>query len=407
VFDATRTLDPAGLTRARRAVVAVFFMLGLVSAAWASRIPAVKGSLSLSAGSLGVALLGAAVGSFVAMPFTGILLAVVAPRRVVQLGFVPAAGLLPAVTLARSTAQLFVVLLGWGIGIGAVDVATNAEAAHTQRIAGRSIMTRFHASYSIGGLTGAGTGAVAAAAGLPVRWHFLVVGVLTLVAAMVAAQAFPDLREVAGPRDHRHPSAEGRRGPRAPALVMAGLSVVAFGCFLAEGAANDWSGVYLHTSLGTSTGVAAVGYAVFACAMAVGRLVGDGLADRFGPDRLARASAATAAVGFGGALLLNHPVAALVGFALLGAGLSVVVPLAFSAAARVGSTGPSLATVTSFGYLGLMAGPPIIGGLSDVVGLPEALGVVVAIAGVTALLAPFLRSGSPTGGPGPRVPEAV
>ncbi len=387
-------------------MVAVFFMLGLVSAAWASRIPAVKGSLSLSAGSLGVALLGAAVGAFLAMPFTGMLLAVVAPRRVVQLGFVPAAGLLPVVTLARSTAQLFVVLLGWGIGIGAVDVATNAEAAQTQRIAGRSIMTRFHASYSIGGLTGAGMGAVAAAAGLPVRSHFLVVGVVTLAAATVAAQAFPDLREVGDPGDRRHPSAEGRRGRRAPAL-MAGLSVVAFGCFLAEGAANDWSGVYLHTSLGTSTGLAAVGYAVFACAMAVGRLVGDGLADRFGPDRLARASATTAAVGFGGALLLNDPAAALAGFAILGVGLSVVVPLAFSAAARVGRTGPSLATVTSFGYLGLMAGPPIIGGLSDVVGLPEALSVVVAIAGVTALLAPCLRSGSPTGGLGPRKLEGV
>jgi predicted MFS family arabinose efflux permease len=379
-------------------VVAVFFLLGLVSAAWASRIPAIKGSLRLSAGSLGVALLGAAVGSIIAMPITGIVLNAVAPRRVVQLAFVPAAGLVPVITAAHSTAQLFLVLLGWGIGIGAIDVATNTEAAQVQDMAGRSIMSGFHASYSIGGLVGAGTGALAAAGGLAVRWHFLAVGLFTLIAAVVAAQAFPDLRDPAD--DRRRPDRRQRVLP-APTLAIAALALVAFGCFLAEGAANDWSGVYLHTSLRTSPGFAPVGYAVFACAMAVGRLVGDRLADRFGPTRLVRTSATMAAVGFGAALLIGHPAAALVGFAFLGLGLSVVVPSVFTAAAGLGNTGPSLATVTSFGYLGLMAGPPMIGGLSEVIGLPEALSVVVVIAGLTALLAPFLGSGSPAGPGGP------
>lgn len=394
------TRDEAALARARHAVVAVFFLLGLVSAAWASRIPAVKGSLRLSAGSLGLALLGAAVGSIIAMPFTGVVLKSVAPRRVVQLAFVPAAGLIPAVTVAHSTGQLFLVLLGWGVGIGAIDVATNTEAAHVQDISGRSIMVGFHASYSIGGLVGAGTGALAAAGGVSVRSHFLTVGLITLIAGAVATQAFPDLRERArvGGRAGPHPGERaGIRGRAVPGrrLAIAALALVAFGCFLAEGAANDWSGVYLHTSLRTSTGFAAVGYAVFASAMAAGRLVGDRLADRCGPTRLVRASATMAAVGFGGALLIGHPAAALVGFAFLGLGLSVVVPSVFTAAASLGNTGPSLATVTSFGYVGLMAGPPMIGGLSDAIGLPEALSVVVVIAGLTALLAPFLGAGSP------------
>jgi MFS family permease len=178
-----------------------------------------------------------------------------------------------------------------------------------------------------------------------------------------------------------------------PSWALGALALVAFGCFLAEGAANDWSGVYLHTSLRTSAGVAAVGYAVFASAMAGGRLIGDRLADRFGPARLVRVSAGIAAVGFGAALLIGHPVAALVGFALLGAGLSVVVPLVFTATTALGSTGPSLATVTSCGYLGLLAGPPVIGGLSDAFGLPKALGLVIVIAAATAVLAPFLAAG--------------
>jgi MFS family permease len=364
----------------------VFFLLGLESAAWASRIPAIKDSLHLSGGRLGLALLGAAVGSIVAMPATGALLTTVVPRRVVQAAFVPFAVMLPLAAVAGSTIQLFLVLLGWGIGIGGIDVAMNTEAARVQDAAGRSMMTGIHASYSIGGLIGAGTGAVAAAVGLAAGWHFVLVSAVVLIAGLVAAEGFPNVG--AAERTERR----GRRWLPAPSWALAALAVVAFGCFLAEGAANDWSAVYLHSSLGTSSGVAAAGYAVFACAMAGGRLFGDRLSDRFGPARLVQMSAATAAVGLGAALLIAHPAAALVGFALLGIGLSPIVPLVFSATARLGSTGPALASVTTCGYLGLLAGPPIIGGLSNLVGLPAALSVVVGIAAVTVVLARFLKS---------------
>jgi MFS family permease len=165
------------------------------------------------------------------------------------------------------------------------------------------------------------------------------------------------------------------------------LAAMSFGSFLGEGAANDWSAVYLHSSLGAPAGLAAVGYTVFSCTMTVGRLAGDRLADLAGPARLVRWSAGVAGGGFGAALLAGRAWSALAGFAVLGAGLSVVVPLVFSATAGLGRPGPNLALVTSSGYLGTLAGPALIGGVAEAIGLPAALGIVVLLCVLIAVLA--------------------
>ncbi len=165
------------------------------------------------------------------------------------------------------------------------------------------------------------------------------------------------------------------------------LAGIAFACFLVEGAANDWSAVYLLSSLGAGTGLAAVAYTAFSCAMAAGRLVGDNLAERVGPVRLVRISGTAAATGFAVTLAVGKVDVALAGFVVLGLGLSFVVPLALTAASRLGQSGPALATVTSFGYLGLLVGPAVIGGIADLTTLPDALVVIVVLSGMTAALA--------------------
>ena len=134
-------------------------------------------------------------------------------------------------------------------------------------------------------------------------------------------------------------------------------------------------------------GLAAVAYTAFSCAMAAGRLCGDHMAERFGPVLLVRISAATAAIGLAIALALGQVVAAMVGFVLLGLGMSFIVPLVFTASSLLERPGPSLATVNSCGYLGLLIGPALIGGLADAIGLPSALVVIVAICALTATLA--------------------
>jgi MFS family permease len=367
-------------------VFITFLLLGAVGGTWAARIPAIKADLHLSAGTLGLALLGPAAGAVLAMPATGALLASFAPRRVVQVGFVMVAGLLPVITLAGSTWELFAVLAGWGVGIGMIDVGINTEGAQVQHRLGRRIMSRFHAAYSVGGLVGAGLGAAAASSGLSARTHFTIAAVVVVMGGVGASQLFASHSLVRVPSERQ---VHARRPQWSWTLVA--LAAVAFGSFLAEGAANDWSAVYLHSSLGAPAGLAAITYTVFSATMAAGRLVGDHLADRLGPVRLIRLSAGTAAVGFAVALIVGRVWAGLAGFAVLGAGLSLVVPLVFTAAAQLGRSGPNLAFVTSCGYIGMLVGPGLIGGLAEAIGLPQALGVIVTFSALAAILAGVTR----------------
>ena len=383
----------------RVTVTAVFGMLGLATGTWAARIPAIKDGLHLSAGVLGLTLLGPAIGSVLAMPAAGAVLATRAPRRVVQLGIFALGGFLPVAAFASSAWQLFAVLALWGAGLGVVDVAVNVEAAAVQDRIGRSVMSGFHAAYSVGGLAGAGLGGIAAAAGVSARADFLITGAVILVAGCVSGQAFTSRPVAARPADDQRRVRPSRWPQWSWALVC--LAVMAFSSFLAEGAAADWSAVYLHSSLGAPLGLAAVGYTVFSAAMTAGRLVGDRLCDRLGPARLVRLSAGVASVSFGLALLAGQVWSAMAGFAVLGAGLSVVVPLVFTAASRLGRAGPNLAFATSAGYLGMLAGPAIIGGLAEAVGLPAALATIVVLSGLVAVLGHFVlpRPAAPVGPP--------
>src|SRR5690348_10884363 len=214
---------------ARAPVTIVFAMLGLSSGTWAARIPAIKADLRLSAGVLGLTLLGPALGSVLAMPLAGAILATVPPRRVVQCGLLFLAGMLPLTTVVTSPWQLFAALAGWGAGLGVVDVGINIEGAAVQDRLGRRTMSGFHAAYSVGGLVGAGLGGVAAASGVPAREDFLIAGVIVLVAGGVSAQFFSAARParrgagVGQPRVSRWPMWS---------LALVCLAVMSLGSFL-------------------------------------------------------------------------------------------------------------------------------------------------------------------------------
>jgi len=196
----------------------------------------------------------------------------------------------------------------------------------------------------------------------------------------------PDLKGI-GPRS------------RSPLIPLAALAAMALGSILAEGAAIDWSAVYLHSALGAPVGLAALTYTVFAAAMAFVRLAGDRLANRLGPVRLVRVSASIAACCFAAALIVGRVWAGLLGFAALGAGLAFIVPLVFTASSQLGRAGPNLAFVTSCGYAGMLAGPGLIGGLAKAFGLPGALGVIVVCSALAVALTGVVR-------PRPAVPAS-
>ncbi|HZD71735.1 MAG TPA: MFS transporter, partial [Actinomycetes bacterium] len=190
-----------------------------------------------------------------------------------------------------------------------------------------------------------------------------------------------------------------RSGPRLvrPTHALALLGAIAFCGLLCEGAAYDWSAVYLRDSLGSSEGLAVSGYVGFTLAMTAGRLVGDAVRARVGSRLLLGGAAAFASVGLAAGLALADPVAAVAGFALLGAGLSCLIPIVFSVTGSISGlpSGAAIAAISTVGYLGFIVGPPLIGGLGELLTLPAALGVVVALTMLVALMARRLPGGSP------------
>jgi MFS family permease len=387
-------------SQARGAVAAIFLLNGFVFGSWASRIPAVRDHVGLSDGELGLALACGAIGSIVAMPFAGARAARIGSRRATRVAFALLCLGAGVVALAPSLLVLCALLFVMGAAMGSCDVTMNAHGVAVERRYGRAILAGFHAAFSVGGLAGGALGALAAAAGLDVRVH------LALIAALSAAIGLTWSQRFLG----ADADAVGRAEPifvRPPRRLLA-LGGLAFACLIIEGASADWSAVYLRDELGTTAAIAALGFTAFSVTMTLGRLFGDRLVDRFGPQAVVRFGGALAAVGFGLGLVVAQPVAAIIGFACLGAGMSGVVPIIFRASGHVPgmAAGVGLAAASSMGYLGFLVGPPTIGGLAELTGLPTALILLVALAGTVALLAPTTRYARSSAGLG-REPQPV
>lgn len=373
------------ITAARAAVLAIFFLHGSLFATWASRIPAVKIAIGLSSAQLGMSLLGIALGCLLSMPLTGRLISrygsgpVAAGASV----FFSLAIVLPGFAVSQWTLTAALCVLG--CGAGAMDVAMNAHAVAVERAAGRHMMSSFHAFFSIGGMAGAGLGGVVAGAGMAPRSHFIATSIAALLVTVIAT-----LGLLPGSADA---DSDGRVRLRLSSRLVA-LGLIAFCFFLAEGAIADWSALYLHNTAGAPIGRSAYGYALFSLAMAIGRLSGDRLRSHFPAAALVRTGSLTAAFGLALALALPHTAPALLGFAIVGAGCSIVVPIAFAAAGSLedSSPGAALAFATTTGYLGLFAGPPSIGFVAEEFTLRVALILVVCIAAAGAVLAPAARA---------------
>ena len=376
-------MPPAGhreLRRARRAVATVFFANGAGFASWVPHIPMVQAGLGLSPGVLGAALLAMGGGALVGIPLSGRATAQLGSRRVVAVTAACFFAALPFPLLAPSLATFVAALLVLGCSNGALDVSMNAQAAAVERRWPRPIMSSFHAMWSLGGLVGAGVAAIALEAGVAPRLH-LVAATLVLGGSAVAALGalLP-------------PAADGAAGEphfARPTRAVLGLGFVAFLGLLTEGAMGDWSAVYLHHTLGATSAVAALGFAAFSLTMAAGRFAGDALVARMGDAEVVRRFTGGAALVLGLALAVATPWAAIVGFAAVGVGVANLIPIVFRAASQLRGVAPSegIAAVGTFGYVGFLSGPPLIGIAAEWLTLPVALGLVVAALGWIAIAA--------------------
>ena len=367
--------------RSRWTVAAIFFVNGVVMASWVPHIPAVKAQHALSDGTLGAVLLCMALGAVLALLPAGWLTACVGSHRSTTFAALGLSLALPLPVVSPSISLLSLSLMLLGACNGMLDVSMNAQAVAIEARYGRPIMSSFHGFFGLGGFAGAALAGASMWLGIDGARHVVAIALLCVLV-------------VAHVRRWLLPSPFGRQKPglvfTKPSRALLGLGALAFCALLAEGAMADWSAVYLRDALGTSPALAAAGLAAFSLAMAGGRFAGDRLVACLGSPGLLRVSGAVAAGGLGAALLIGRPSGAVVGFGLVGLGISNAIPLLFGAAGSVTGVPPSiaLAAVASTGYLGFLVGPPLIGLAAEAAGLPAGLGIVSVLC---ALIAVYVR----------------
>jgi len=379
---------------ARNAVLATFFLNGFAFATWASRIPAARRALDLGPAQLGLLLLAVSIGSVIALPSTGASLQRFGARRMVMaavvvegLGLLLVAygtGVVAAVPV--TAAGLFLV----GFGTGTWDVSMNVEGAEVERLLDRSIMPRFHASFSLGTVAGAAIGSLVTLAGVGIAWHVGVVGVLVAGLGIWSVQRFLPVASA----DADKPRGSTLRAWTEPRTLVIGLMVLAMA--LTEGVANDWLGVAMVDGYGAPVWLGAAAFALFVAAMTAGRVVGTVLLDTFGRLPVLWGSMAVAAAGVLLVVLGQLPFLVTVGIVLWGVGASLGFPVGMSAAAdEPAKAAARVSVVSTIGYTAFLAGPPLLGFLGAHFGVLDALLVVSVILIPSAFAVPSARRREP------------
>ena len=381
-----RTSAKRTRTTAVRGVAAVFFAHGLLFASWVAHIPHVKAHLGIDLGLLGVALLGAPIGSILAMTAAGWLVPRLGSRRVLRIGMIGYCLAGSLLGLAGSLVAFFLAYLLWGTFQGTLEVAMNTQGVAVEQAGGRPVMPTFHGAWSLGALTGAGIGTVAVALGVSLSSQLLVLG---LVSLMVLAAMTRSLL----PEDRSHlDGGSVAATPRRRAWVSAGLLILCFialADMLCEGAAADWSAVYLRSSLHASGVILGLGYTLYSFAMVTTRFSARRLFSRWSRHRVLPVLTAVATAGVAAGLMAHSTVVMLLAFVCLGVGCALVIPTTYSAVGEMASVNPGrgVALVSGIGWVGFVAGPPLIGQVASATSLRLALVILpVLTALVTVLL---------------------
>lgn len=361
----------ARLRAARWATRGQFLLFGFVSGVWGVHIPAVKAHYGLDASALSLALLALAVGAVLCLTIAGRVVSRFGARACALIAGLLMSAALTAMLAPSGFAALIALVSAFGSAIALFDVAINAEGSVLEAASGKKVMSGFHGMFSLGGMAGAALGAALIGAGVPAALQLAAAGV---AAAALAAGASAFMLPL---RARSALPTLGYRLPRGALAVLGGLAAVGL---LAEAAIYDWSVLYLHEEAGAPPALAALGFASFSAAMAATRFAGDTLRTHVSAPRLLAGSAAVAALAMATVLLARQPTVALIGFAVVGIGFANVVPILFIAATKVPGATPAdaIAAVSSIGYLGMVAGPPLVGGIAQASSLSWGLGVVVA-----------------------------
>jgi len=337
----------------RATVGAMFFLAGLTFASWASRIAGIQQKLSLSDAALGGILFTLPVGLMVSLPFSGWIITRIGSRKLLLFALPLYAVALASLGLAQNTLQLIAGLFCFGLTSNAMNIAVNTQAVATEKLYGKPIMASFHGLWSLAGFTGAAIGTLMIGEGIDPAVHFSLILLLVLIGIAVC---FRYLQDDIG---------SVQSGPVfvMPDASLMKLGAVAFCSMICEGAMFDWSVIYFKKVIHAEDAWMAAGYTAFMSTMAGGRFVADWFSGRFGLKRTLQVSGTLTATGLLIAVFFPYMLTAVLGFMLVGAGVSSVVPLVYSTAGKSGSMSPgvAIAAVSTIGFVGFLIGPPVIG----------------------------------------------
>ena len=370
--------------RARLAVAGYFFANGSAVGGWVPHVPDRARDLGLNPAQLGVTLLAAGCGAVVAMPLAGWLTSRVGSRRVAFLGgcLMPVA--LWCMVLAPAAWMMAAALFVFGMSGASMDVAMNSQGILVEERLGYRTISLFHGLWSVGGVLGSAATAAAMSRGArPV----LVVSILAAILMTVTMS----LRS--GMLGHEQEKTHGRQHMTRPHGRLLLIGILAFSTMLSEGAIADWSGLFLRVERGLGAGVVGYGYSAFAAAMVIGRLVGDRVVARFTEPRALRYGGMLAVAGVGVVLSAHALAWSLLGFALIGFGLSNASPILYRSAGMVPGVAPgaAIATAVGIGYAGLLIGPPMLGVLGRSAGLPSIFYVIAMLCAMLSLASPIMK----------------
>ena len=364
----------------RIAVSCFFFLAGICFASWASRIPAIQSRLGLNNAALGGVLLCLPIGLLTSLPVAGFLVAKYGSRIIVMLAAVLYAITLPVLGFAQSTTQLMVTLFVFGFGGNLLNISMNTQAGGTEALYSKPIMASFHGIWSTAGFTGAAVGALMVRFGILPGYHFLCISGLALLILLIFSHSLV-------PGDPK--SDEKLPIFARPDRSLLNLGLIAFCSMICEGTMFDWSGIYFEHVVQPGKAWVTVGFTAFMSTMATGRFVGDWVAFKLGMKKMLQLSGVCTASGLLLAVFFPYFITATIGFLLVGAGVSSVVPMIYSAAGRSKkmSPGVAIAAVSTVGYLGFLFGPPFIGFIAQASSLRVSLGLIAVMGTMIALIA--------------------
>jgi MFS family permease len=358
----------------RLAVATFFFVNGFLHANFMARLPLFQSNLGVSNSVLGSLLFVVAIGALVGMPVTGGLAARFGSDYMARLTALFFCFFLALTPFAQNIWLVGILLFLMGVNMGAMDVCMNGQAVFVERRWHKPIMSSFHAVFSIGMALGAGAGALFS------KWEIaLPIHISTLAVVSVGLILWASTRLIKEKTPNTPPNEAAKKGFSLPNKAIVPLGLIAFCCMTGEGSMSDWSALYMNKIVGQDTAFSAITFGIYATGMTLGRIFGDYLVERLGKKRLMIYDALLAIAGLSIALFYVSVPTTLIGFFMVGLGVSTIVPIVFSTAGNTKGIHPSqgIAMATSIGYTGFFVGPPIIGFLSDFYDLRLGLGVAL------------------------------